>query len=133
MFLLFFFLCILFSILFTPFDFTISPERKFKVVGENGVPIPGSQVKQVWYQYSLGYRKEEIVLTDSEGFALLRRRGIKTRWIDLLTGALGKIVEYKIHASIGSADSVIINAFGYEAKWFFDGEGLGETVVLKRQ
>ena len=72
-------------------------------------------------------------MTDSEGIVLLHRRGVKTNCFDLLIGAMGKIVEYTIHGSICSSDTVLIDAFGYESKSFFDGDGLGDTVVLKTQ
>jgi hypothetical protein len=126
-------LFILMLILLFPFDLTLSPERKFKVVDDSGKPIPAANVKQISDQYSLEYSKEERLLTGSNGMAILPRRVVRTRLIDLLTGAVHKIVMYKIHASIGTEDSLYIHAFGYESKWFYNGEGLGETVVLKRQ
>jgi len=130
---LFFSLVLLLLIIFWPFDYTISPERRFKVVDEIGRPIPGAIIKQIWDQYALRLTEEEQLKTSGDGLVLLPRRTIKTRWIDLMAGAVTKIVEYKIHASICSSDSIFIDAFGYEPKWFFDGEGLGQIVVLNRQ
>lgn len=126
-------LLVLLIILYCPFDFTISPERKFKVVDGTGMTISAAVVKQTWYQYSLKFREEEKINISSDGVVVIPQRKVNTRWIDLLSGAAGKIVEYTIHASIGSSDTLIINALGYESKWFFDGERLEKTVVLKRQ
>jgi hypothetical protein len=119
--------------LFWPFNLTIATERKFRVVDEKEKPIPAVTVQQTWYQYSLQVREEGKITTISDGVVVLPKRTVKTRWVDLLSGAFGKIIEYTINASIGSSDILIISAFGYESKSFLDGEGLGDTVVLKRQ
>jgi hypothetical protein len=124
---------ILLFLLLIPFNFVISPERKFKVFDDKGIPISGVVVKQIWDQYALQYTKEDQILPSPDGSIIIPRRTVKTRWIDLLIGAVTKIATYKINASIGSSDSIFIDAIGYETKWFFDGEGLGNTVVLKRQ
>jgi hypothetical protein len=129
-------LIILFALsgfLFIPFKLSISPERKFKVVDDNGAPIQNARIQQIWYQYSLRYSDDKRVLSASNGFVMLPQREVKTRYIDLLSGAIGKIVEYTIHASICSSDSVFVYAYGYAPVSFFDGEGLGDTVVLKKQ
>jgi len=126
-------LLLLLLIILCPFDYTISPARRFKVIDESGRPIPEAIIKQIWDQYALRLTEEEQLKTIDDGLVLLPRRTIKTRWIDLMIGAAMKIVEYKIHASICSSDSIFTDAFGYESQWFFDGEGLGQTVVLKRQ
>jgi hypothetical protein len=126
-------LLLLLLMLVFPFDLTIAPERSFKVVEENGAPIHRIQVTQIWDQYSLEYRDEERKLTGPDGHVLLPRRKVRTSGYDLIVGAAGKILEYTIHASICSSDTVLISAFGYESQYFFDGEGLGDTVVLKRQ
>ena len=94
--------------------------------------IPAVTVQQTWYQYSLQVRGEDKVTTIPDGVVVLPKRTVQTRWVDLLSGAFGKIIEYTINASIGSSDILIISAFGYESKSFLDGEGLGDTVVLKR-
>jgi hypothetical protein len=124
---------VLFFLSFLSFDLTISPERKFKVVDQNGKPILRARVQHIWDQYSLRCSDEERLLTDSEGFVILHRRGVKTSWFSLIKGAIGKFAEYTIHASITSSDTVLIDAFGYKPESFFDGEGLGDTVVLKKQ
>jgi len=130
---LIFSLLILILILFLPLDLTLSPERKFKVVDDNGKPISAAIVKQISDQYSLEYSREERLSTGPDGMVVLPRRSVRTRLFDLMRGAVHNITEYKIHASIGSEDSILVDAFGYEQMWFYNGEGLGSTVVLKRQ
>jgi hypothetical protein len=127
------FLLLIIVVLFWPFDLTIAPERKFKVVDEKANPVSAAIVQQTWYQYSLQVREEEKIAAGSDGSAVLPKRAVRTRWIDLLCGAVKKIVKYAIHASIGSSDIIIVSAFSYESKSFLDGEGLGNTVILKRK
>jgi hypothetical protein len=126
------FICVL-SLSMITFDLTIAPERQFKVVDEKGVPIARTQVIQCWDQFSVNYHNEERLFTGADGFVLLRRRGVKTSWFKLIIGAASQLSEYTIHASICSSESIYIDVFGYESKRFFDGEGLGDVVVLKKQ
>jgi len=86
----FFAFLLLMLFLFYPFDFIISPERIFKLVDENKKPIPRANIKQVWYQYSLHYSHEESIEPGTDGIVVLPRRTIRTRWIDLLIGAVTK-------------------------------------------
>jgi len=121
-------------IFLAPFRLTIAGEREFKVVDENGTPVSGAQARQTWYQYSLGHRSEETRKADAHGYILLPKRVIYTNLFFLLSGAISKIIEYQIHASIESSDSIGVYADGYEWRWFYDGKGLEKKlVVLKRQ
>jgi hypothetical protein len=121
------------ALLLVPFDLTIAPERRFKVVDENGTPIKRAQAIQTWYQYSLGFRDEEIRSTDFDGLMLFRRRGIQTSMYTLVRGAMVTVAEYTIHASICSTDFIIVDAFGYKSEYYSDGKDLGDIVVLKNE
>lgn len=122
-------LLFLIIVLLMPFNFMISPPRVFKVVDARGVPIEDALVKQIWDQYSLDYSMESEHRTDSEGVVFLPRRVVKTRLIDLLRGGIMNIIEYKIHAAIGSYDSVAVSVPGHKWKWFYNGEGLESGIV----
>jgi hypothetical protein len=119
--------------MFWPYEHTIAPERKFRVVDENTMPIKSALVRQSWYQYSLGITGEERKTTGVDGAVVFQKRTVRTRRVDLFCGAIKKILEYTIHASIGPSDTIVVSASGYEKIGVFDGEGLGDTVVLKRK
>ena len=121
-------------ILLAPFRLTIADEREFRVLDENATPVSGALTRQIWYQYSLGLQSEENYKADADGYIRLPKRLIYTNLTFLLLGAIGEIIVYKIHASIGSSDSIGVHADGYEWRWFHDGKGLEKKlVVLKRQ
>lgn len=122
------------TVIFAPFKFTIADEREFRVVDENGTPVSGALARQVWYQYSLRFQREENRKADSDGYIRFPKRVVDTSLIDLLSGAISKIIELKIDAGISSSDLIGVHADGYEWSWFDDGEGLEKKlVVLKRQ
>ena len=120
-------------ICYLPFKLTIADKREFRVVDVNGNSVNSAMARQTWYQYSLDYRREQTHKADEGGYVFIPQRAIKTNLIDLTIGAISKIMEYKIHAGIGSSDSIGVYAEGYNWKWFYDGEGLGKTVVLNRK
>jgi hypothetical protein len=122
------------TVLFAPFKFTIADEREFRVFDENGTPVRGALARQVCYQYSLRFQKEENHKTDSDGYIRFPKRVVDTSLFDLLSGEVSKIIDLKIDAGISSSDSIGVHADGYEWRWFDDGEGLEKKlVVLKRQ
>ena len=126
-------LIFLLIIMFAPFKLIIAEKRAFKVVDSKGIPIREALVRQIWDQYSLHYRKEEVHKTDFEGYVFLPERAIKTKLFVLVSGAIRNVLEYTIHASISSSDSVGVSAEGYEWRWFFDGEGLESGIVVLKK
>jgi hypothetical protein len=114
-----------------PFDFKIVEKREFKVVDINGNAIENAIVRQTWYQYAIGYRKESTHHTSSDGFALLPKRTVSTTLFDLVCGSVAKIYEYRINASFKSSDTITIHAENHGRKTFHDGKGMeSKTVVL---
>jgi hypothetical protein len=118
------------TIMFAPIRLTIAEKRTFTVVDPKGIPIQEAVVRQIWDQYSLHYRNEEVHKSDSNGYVVLPERAIKTSIFDLVSGGIGNILGYTIHASFCSSDSVGVHAEGYEWKWFFDGEKLESGIVV---
>lgn len=112
-----------------PFDLTIAPRREFLLLNENNEPISGSFVKQVWYQYSLGFSKEEESLSDTKGKVSFPARTIRTSLINLIYKAIREFAIYNIHASVSSTDTIGIFVDGYGWKWIYDGEGIKSGVV----
>jgi hypothetical protein len=121
-------------IFLAPFRLTIADKREFRVVDENGTPVRDALAEQTWYQYSLGHRSNEIHKANADGYILLPKRVTYTNLFFLLSGAIYKILKYKIDAGIGSSDSFCVHADSYKYRCFHDGKGLEKKlVVLKRQ
>lgn len=114
---------------FIPFELTISQKREFVVIGANNKPIEGALSKQVWYQYSLNHRKDVEVKSDSLGKILFPKRVVRTNLISIISGAVARIIEYKIDANIGSTDTIGVFVEGQNWQWFYDGAGLESGVV----
>jgi hypothetical protein len=116
--------------LFLPFNYKIVEKRELIVVDGNGVPINNASVRQFWHQYSLGYKGGDDLITDINGLVILPARMVRTTIFDILYGTFSTIIEYKIHASLGSSDSVFISAKGHGSKWYYDGKGLESKIVV---
>ena len=112
-----------------PFNLTIAPKREFIVVTTGNEPIEGALARQIWYQYSLGYRKEEDLRSDSIGKVLFPKRVVRTTLLSMVSGAIAKIAWLTINASLRSTDSIVVLVEGHDSMWCYDGIGLESGVV----
>jgi hypothetical protein len=76
--------------LFYPFETTVVPEWKFRVVDESGNPVKGVGVKEGWRHYSVQIRRqEESLFADDEGNVTFPRRTVRA---GLLVRAVGSLI-----------------------------------------
>ena len=128
-FLIFLFLILL--VLSFPFELVMAPERKFQITDSMGNPINDAAVRQIWYQYALGVRREIDLRPNLKGQVFLPRRAVRTNLMALIFGGINEFKDLGIHASVGSSESIGIFVSGLQDKWIHDGEGLeGGTVVM---
>jgi hypothetical protein len=114
---------------YMPFNLTIAPKREFTVLDSSDRPVGNALAKQAWYQYSLRYTEEAELRSDINGKISFPRRVVKTSLVSLISKGIGKIIEYKLDASIGSTDTIGVFVEGHDWKWFYDGIGLDSGVV----
>lgn len=126
-------LIFLLIIMFAPFNLTIAERRAFRVVDQKGIPVREAMVAQTWNQFSLHYMNKEICKVDANGYMLLPTRTLTARLFDLVSGAIGNILEYTINAGIGSYDYVVVYADGYEVTSFTNGKGLESGIVVLKK
>ena len=124
------FLVIFLCALFLPFNLIIAERREFVLKDRNGAPIEDAQISQRWHQYSLKFVEQEVFKPDPNGLVIIPERKVKTRGKDLIIGALSNLFKYRLHASIGSSDSIVINANGFDWVSFRDGKGLESKIVV---
>ena len=112
---------------YIPFDMTIAPKREFTLIDSNGEVITRAQAIQTWYQYSLNYSESERIEAGEYGKIVFPSRILRVKSIDLISGAFTKILEYKLHASVTSSDTIAIFADGYNHKFIYDSSSVRLT------
>jgi hypothetical protein len=120
---------------FIPFETSVVPLWKIKVVDSSGNPLGGIGVRQVWQDYSTeSSSHEQDLITDSNGYVIFPARSVKAGLlrrlvypiINLLSGA---------HASWGASSWVIVlvkdaSKESGSARWSSD-ESLPEVIMVK--
>lgn len=77
-------------LLLYPFETTVVPEWKIRVVNETGKPMPGILVNEGWREHSIElHRNEQALVTDGEGYVYFPRRGVRAC---LLHRTVGKVI-----------------------------------------
>lgn len=94
------FIACLVVLLFYPFDTTVVPEWKLRVVDQTGQRLRGNRVRESWCHYTLETQDhEEELFTDADGYVQFPRRAIRT---NLITWAGKFLVRLpNVHSSYG--------------------------------
>lgn len=83
-------LVLLIVVLFYPFETTVVPEWKIRIVDESGTPVKGVVVNQGWRHHSIEIRRQEQrLIADDEGYVTFPRRTVRA---GLLVRAVGSMV-----------------------------------------
>lgn len=117
-----------------PFDITVVPEWKLRVVDQSGHGLRGNRVRESWCHYTLENQShEEELLSDGDGNVQFPRRTIRT---NLVTWAAKLAVGVlKVHSSFGPSASV--SYFGdytlvSDPPWYEPGRPLVKEIVVWR-
>lgn len=117
-----------------PFETTVVPGWRLRVVDENGKPYVGKQVRQAWKHYTLDREpgtNMEDQFTDGDGQVTFPERIIRanlfsrvmlTTYSALMTFAHGS---YGIHADVAASGPQ-----GYKSVAYVPGKPLPEQIVL---
>jgi hypothetical protein len=117
-----------------PFETTVVPEWKIRVVDEIGNPFVGARVVQQWDHYSLGIGGGEEKWADEDGYVVFPKRTarssllyriLRTSWAALMKLAHGST---GIRATVwATTPRVSSDSVEYQ-----EGKALPEVIVLRR-
>ena|SRR6266550_3106917 len=117
-----------------PWETTVAPEWRVRIVDQSGAPLRNTGVREVWRHYSIESQgHEEDLMTDQEGYVTFPKRTIRAllavRIIKPIINALNP------HHSSGPGASVIVLAPDYDT-WsnndYTPGQPLPNEVVVKK-
>lgn len=117
-----------------PFQSTVVPAWKIRVIDETGRPYAGMSVSQAWKHYSLeleGGENMETRQTDEAGYVEFPQRTLK---LSLLSRALRSVYTHVLtlsHGSAGiSADVAATGPQGYKSIKYVAGKPPPDQLVL---
>ncbi len=88
--------------LFLPLPTTVVPEWTIRVVDQNGNPVAGSKVRQIWQHYTFEETgHEEVRVTDQNGIVTFPRRVIARPILIRITYTAWAFVTLIAHGSMG--------------------------------
>ena len=124
------------ALLLYPFETTVVPEWRARVVDEAGNPLTGVIVTEHWQHYSIeteGHESETH--TDNSGYVVFPGRAIRASIFMRAVGPVRSKVATGVHASFGVSAYLILST-GYEHVTENDSYRLGQpppqTVVIRR-
>ena len=121
-------------ILVYPFDITVVPEWKLRVVDQTGQPLRGNRVRESWCHYTLETRcHEEELTSDSDGYIRFPRRAIRANFVTWAAKFLVRLVN--VHSSFGPSASVFYlgdYSLVSEEPWYEPGRRLATEIVVRR-
>jgi hypothetical protein len=128
------FIACLVVLLFYPFDLTVVPEWKLRIVDQTGQRLRGNRVRQSWSHYTLENQShEEELLSDGDGYVKFPRRTIRTSFITWAARLLARLVN--VHSSFGPSASVYYMGdyqLISEEPWYQPGRPLATQIVVRR-
>jgi hypothetical protein len=117
-----------------PFEFTVVPEWKLRIVDQTGQRLRGNRVRESWCHYTFENQDhEEDLLSDGDGYVQFPRRTIRGNLITLVAKFLEQFVN--VHSSSGPSASV--DYFGdyrliSDEPWYEPGRPLAPEIVVWR-
>ncbi|MDQ6654121.1 MAG: hypothetical protein M3Y84_15450 [Acidobacteriota bacterium] len=117
-----------------PFETTVVPEWKLRVVDQTGQRMRGNRVRESWCHYTLETQcHEEELLSDGAGYVQFPRRAIRTNLITLAARFLARVVN--VHSSFGPSASVYYLGdyrLVSDEPWYAPGRPLATEIVVWR-
>lgn len=121
-------------LLLYPFETTVVPEWKVRIVDEAGTPVKAIRVKQFWQNYSVELSgNQQELMTDDSGFVSFPRRTVRANLLHRIFVSAINIVTQGFHASFGvSAHLVPVSYDKYLAGAIYSpSKPLPGEIVLK--
>jgi hypothetical protein len=119
-------------VLFYPFETTVVPEWKIRVVDAVGNPVKGVVVNQGWRHHSIEiHRQEQSLVADAEGYVTFPRR---TARAGLLVRAVGSVIaEFNPHGRTGPYAFVdVLGPYSGTAAEYSPGKPIPTTITVSR-
>jgi hypothetical protein len=125
------------AVLLFPFESTVVPAWKVRVVDPEGRPVKGIAVKYHWQHYSVEFEgNEERTHTDEDGYVSFRARTVRASLIRRVIVPVVNILSTAFHASFGPSGHIVVWGRPDEfetAGAYSDGDSpLAEQIVLER-
>jgi hypothetical protein len=94
-------------LLFYPFETTVVPEWKIRVIDEAGKPLQNIVVNELWRHHSLEFqRHNEDRITDIQGYVLFPRRTVRASLLFRIVGRA--VVALNVHGESGPKASAMV-------------------------
>jgi hypothetical protein len=124
------------TIFLIPFETTLVPEWKIRVVDENGNPYLGKLIGQVCHSYTLGVSpcseaNDIAQVTDRDGYVIFPERKIKLSLLSRIIRSVFNFVMLIAHGSFG-IDVYLHSSgpHGYKTVKYVSGEPLPDKFIL---
>jgi hypothetical protein len=104
-------LALILAILFFPFNVTVAPEWKVRVVDQNGDPVKGAYVSELAINWTLDFRHSEAVCSDEDGIAQFPKRLVRASYMTRIWDTVSQI---RPHSSFGHDVKIAVDALGYD-------------------
>jgi hypothetical protein len=118
-------------IMLIPFESTVVPAWRIRVIDENGRPYAGQRVRQLWKHYTLETEAGQNIedqLTDRDGYVSFPERTIKASLLRRVVLTIFSAVLILAHGSMGVDSSVMVT--GEYVVDYRPGRALPEQIVI---
>ena len=117
-----------------PFETTVVPEWRVRIVDEAGAPMRNTGIREVWQHYSIESEDhEQDLLTDNDGYVTFPKRtiraGLAVRMVKSVISALNP------HGSSGPGAYLITLAPGYDIwkdNFYIPGQNLPSEMLVRK-
>jgi hypothetical protein len=97
----------LLALLVYPFETTVVPDWKIRIVDEASKPVTSVVVREQWRNHSVEFSgQNEDRMTDNDGYVSFPRRTVRAPLIFRVVGAV--VVSLNIHGESGSKASALV-------------------------
>ena len=117
-----------------PFETTVVPEWKIRVVDETGSPFVGARVVQQWDHYSLGIGGGEEKWADEAGYVVFPKRIARSSFLHRMLRTSWAAVTTLAHGSTGIRATVWATTprVSSDSVEYEEGKPLPQVIVLRR-
>lgn len=119
------------AFLFYPFETTVVPEWKIRVVDESGNPVKGVSVNEGWRHYSIEiHRQEQSLVADDEGYVTFPRRTVRAAFLVRAVGSM--IAALNPHGRTGPHAFIDVQGPYSGTTDYSPGKPIPTTIIVRR-